>query len=98
MNFNPCLLLFSKWMLLASSLMAVAGNADKDCLRNEAGTDTGNDVSASNAGSNRALADSDGVSVPDGMEVNIGPLPTNSARSPPPFAGPLPADDATREN
>lgn len=66
-------------MILApSTLVAVQGDLDNDGLRDEVETNTGVFVSATNTGTNPNLADTDGDSLPDGMEVNLGTNPLDA--------------------
>jgi arylsulfatase A-like enzyme len=65
--------------LLCGVLFAAPGDLDNDGLRDEVESNTGIYVSASDTGTNPALADSDGDSLPDGMELNLGTVPTNAA-------------------
>jgi arylsulfatase A-like enzyme len=65
------------WLALSSALFAAPGDLDNDGLRDEVETNTGVYVSATDTGTNPAVADSDGDSLPDGMELNLGTVPTN---------------------
>ena len=67
------------WILLSGPLFAAPGDVDDDGLRDEVETNTGVFVSPANTGTNPNLADSDGDSLPDGMELNVGTVPTNAA-------------------
>lgn len=66
-------------LLISASIHAAPGDSDSDGLRDEVETDTGIYVSPENTGTNPNLADSDGDSLPDGMEVHLGTNPTNAA-------------------
>jgi hypothetical protein len=59
------------------SIQAAPGDADNDGLRDEVETNTGVYVSATNTGTNPNLSDSDGDSLPDGLEVNNGKNPND---------------------
>ena len=61
------------------SVVAAPGDTDNDGLRDEVETVTGVFVSANNTGTNPNIADTDGDSLPDGMEVNLGRDPLNPA-------------------
>ncbi len=61
----------------AASLHAAPGDLDNDGLRDVVETHTGIYLSPDNTGTNPNLADSDGDSLPDGMEVNLGTNPTD---------------------
>lgn len=67
------------WLALAGSLFAAPGDLDEDGLRDSVETNTGVYLSATDTGTNPAIADSDGDSLPDGMELNLGTVPTNPA-------------------
>jgi arylsulfatase A-like enzyme len=71
----PCLIL----LVTSSVLVAAPGDTDDDGLRDEVETGTGVLVSPENTGTNPHLADSDGDSMPDGLELNLGTNPTISA-------------------
>jgi len=67
------------WIALSGALFGVPGDLDDDGLRDEVETNTGVYISPANTGTNPSIADSDGDSLPDGMELNIGTVPTNPA-------------------
>lgn len=67
------------WLALSSALFAAPGDLDNDGLRDEVETNTGVYVSPADTGTNPAIADTDGDSLPDGMELNLGTVPTNTA-------------------
>jgi arylsulfatase A-like enzyme len=60
-------------------VIAAPGDLDDDGLRDEVETSTGTYVSPVNTGTDPAVADTDGDSLPDGMEVNLGTSPVNAA-------------------
>ena len=60
-------------------LFAAPGDLDDDGLRDVVETNTAVYVSPSDTGTNPAVADTDGDSLPDGMELNLGTVPTNAA-------------------
>ncbi|MEK7950842.1 sulfatase-like hydrolase/transferase [Luteolibacter soli] len=60
-------------------LAAVPGDADNDGLRDAVETNTGVYVSPSNTGTNPQVADTDGDSLPDGMELTLGTNPVDPA-------------------
>ena len=70
---------FASAILIPWIATGAPGDVDNDGLRDEVETNTGIYVSPSNTGTNPALADTDGDSLPDGMEVNVGTVPTNAA-------------------
>ena len=70
--------LLSLMLFIPSTLFAVTGDADNDGLRDEVETNTGVFASATNTGTNPNLADSDGDSLPDGMEINLGTHPLDA--------------------
>ena len=65
--------------LLSCRLSAGPGDIDNDGLRDEVETNTGIFVSIEDTGTNPILPDSDGDSMPDGMELRVSTDPTNSA-------------------
>ncbi len=79
MKFHRRLLLLILPVFTPSTLFAVPGDADNDGLRDEVETNTGIYVSASNSGTNPNLADSDGDSVPDGLELTLDTNPVNAS-------------------
>lgn len=79
MRFFRLRLVLPIFFCLFSVLHAAPGDADNDGLRDAAETNTGIYVSPSNTGTNPNLADTDGDSMPDGMEVNLGTQPLNTA-------------------
>lgn len=66
-------------LCIPSVLFAIPGDIDNDGLRDAVETSTGVYVSNSNTGTNPNLTDTDGDSVPDGLEINHGTSPTNPA-------------------
>lgn len=70
---RPILLWLFSWALLH----AAVGDVDNDGLRDEVETRTGLYLLPENTGTNPNLADSDGDSMPDGMEVNLGTNPND---------------------
>jgi arylsulfatase A-like enzyme len=66
-------------LFIPTALFAAPGDIDNDGLRDAVETNTGVFVSADNTGTNPNLADSDGDSMPDGMEVRVGTNPTSAA-------------------
>jgi len=74
--FLPILLI----LLSPCSLSAAPGDSDNDGLRDAVETETGVFISADDTGTNPNLADSDGDSMPDGMEVQFctNPIDTTS--------------------
>jgi len=68
------------WFLFSSgALLASPEDSDNDGLRDAVETHTGVYISPADTGTNPNLADSDGDSLPDGMEVNLGTNPVNAA-------------------
>jgi len=74
-NLSLTLLLLLAW---SPVVHAVQGDADNDGLRDEVETGTGVYVSPTNTGTNPNKADTDGDSVPDGLEINHGTNPTDA--------------------
>lgn len=74
-NLLPALII----LFLPCTLSAAPGDTDNDGLRDAVETNTGIYVSEQNTGSNPNVADSDGDSMPDGMEVRVGTNPTSAA-------------------
>ncbi|MEO7101642.1 MAG: sulfatase-like hydrolase/transferase [Luteolibacter sp.] len=72
--FIPLLLIF-----VHSAALAVPGDIDNDGLRDEVETNTGIYVSPANTGTNPSVADTDGDSLPDGMEITLGTNPVDSS-------------------
>ncbi len=66
-------------LLLTSKLQAAPGDADNDGLRDAVETNTGIFVSAQDTGTHPSVADSDGDSMPDGMELRVGTNPVSAA-------------------
>ena len=65
--------------LIPTALFAAPGDIDNDGLRDAVETKTGVFGSAEDTGTDPNLADSDGDSLPDGMEVRLGTNPTSAA-------------------
>jgi arylsulfatase A-like enzyme len=66
-------------LILPCPLSAASGDADNDGLRDAVETNTGVFISSENTGTNPNLADSDGDSLTDGMELGLGTNPVNAA-------------------
>lgn len=66
-------------LCMATPLLASPGDADNDGLRDEVETATGVFVSPTDTGSSPSLSDTDGDSLPDGMELTLGTSPVNAA-------------------
>lgn len=66
-------------VLAPCALLAAPGDTDNDGLRDEVETNSGIFVSAENTGTNPNVSDSDGDSMPDGMELRVGTNPTDPA-------------------
>ena len=64
--------------LAPSPLNAALGDLDNDGLRDAVETNTGIYVSPNNSGTNPNLADSDGDSLPDGLEITLGRNPNDA--------------------
>lgn len=79
MNSIPRTLIPLLWISAQTTLMAVTGDLDNDGLRDTVETSTGIYISPTNAGTNPNLADTDGDSLPDGMEITLGTNPVNAA-------------------
>lgn len=65
------------WLCTVSVIHAGIGDRDNDGLRDEVETGTRIFVSPENTGTLPDLADSDGDSLPDGLELNLGTNPTD---------------------
>lgn len=74
---NGCALFCA--LFLPALAVAAPGDLDNDGLRDEVETGTGVYVSPTDTGTNPAVADTDGDSLPDGMEINLGTVPTSAA-------------------
>lgn len=72
-------MIFAFAILLQGIASAAPGDLDNDGLRDAVETNTGVYVSPSDTGTNPALADTDGDSLPDGMELDLGTSPVSSA-------------------
>ncbi len=72
-----CRVLLPLLLSIPSTASAATGDIDNDGLRDEVETNTGIFVTASDTGTNPNTADSDGDSLPDGMELNLGTNPVD---------------------
>jgi arylsulfatase A-like enzyme len=75
---TPLRLVVAILLMPVGWLAAAPGDLDNDGLRDSVETNTGVYVSPTNTGTNPAVADSDGDSLPDGMEVSLGTNPLDA--------------------
>lgn len=78
-NFRRCRWILTFALLLPWIAAGAPGDLDNDGLRDAVETNTGVYVSPADTGTNPALADTDGDSLPDGMEVGLGTSPVSAA-------------------
>jgi arylsulfatase A-like enzyme len=72
---KPLRLVAAALLIPAGWLAAAPGDLDNDGLRDAVETNTGVYLSASNTGTKPSVADTDGDSLPDGMELGLGTNP-----------------------